>query len=99
MMNQRDIEFLEKIIEKSVNVITRAEFVGGSFLRGLKPLTIFFEDDLVQVDNMTMHQLQLIVEVSAPFPYKENKMVPWNYNCNYVSETDTNNILGVGSMT
>ena len=47
MMNQGEIEFLEKINEESVNVITRAEFAGGSFLGGPKPLTIFFKVDPV----------------------------------------------------
>ena len=72
----------EKVIEESINVITGAEFVRGSSLRGPKLLTIFFEDDLIPVNNMTMHQPRLIMEVPSPFPYKDNKMIPWNYNYN-----------------
>ena len=55
-------------------------------------MTIFFEDDMAQVDNMATHQLKLIVEVPSHFPYKDNKMVPWNYNCNYVHEAAIENI-------
>ena len=57
MMNHREIEFSEKMVKDFINVITRAEFIEGSFSRakfvrrsfsgGLKPLTIFFEDDLI----------------------------------------------------
>ena len=66
MMNQEKIEFFEKIWEEYVNVITDAKFVGGSSSEGPKPLTILFEDDLVLMSNITMHQPRLTVEV--PFP-------------------------------
>ena len=89
----------EKVIEESINVITGAEFVGGSSLRGPKLLTIFFEDDLTSVANRMMYQPKLTVEVSSSFPYTDNKMVPLNYNCNYVNESTTTNISGTGGMT
>ena len=87
------------MLKESVNVINDAKFVGGSSFRGLKPLTIFFEDDPVLVANVMMHQPKLIVEVSSLFPYTDNKMVPLNYNCNYVHESASANILKIGGMT
>ena len=84
-MDRGEIEVSEKIIEESVNVITDAKFVGGSSLEGSKPLTMEVNCDQIQVANVIMHQPKLTVEVSSLFPYKDNKMVPWNYNCNYVN--------------
>ena len=63
MMDQEEIEFSEKIMEESVNVITDARFVEESFLGGSRPLTIFFEDDPILVADMTMHPSKLTVEV------------------------------------
>ena len=98
-INQREIEFSEEVLEESSNVITDAKFMERSSSNGLKPLTIFFKDDLVSVSNITMHQPRLTVEVPSLFPYMDNKMVPWNYNCNYVNEAATTNISSIGSMT
>ena len=63
-----EIEFSEKMLEESINVIIDAKFMGGSFFEGSKPLTIFFEDDLISVSNVMMHQLKLTVEVPFLFP-------------------------------
>ena len=48
---------------------------------------------------MTMHPSKLTVEVLSPFPYMDNKMVPWNYNYNYVNEPIATNIVGIRGMT
>ena len=80
-------------------MIIDVRFVGESPSRGLKPQTIYFEDDPFSVANMTMHPSKLTVEVSSPFPYMDNKMVPWNYNCNYVHESTATNISSIGGMT
>ena len=48
MMDHGEIEFFEKIMEESINMITDAKFMGQSFSGGSRPLTIFFEDDSVQ---------------------------------------------------
>ena len=63
MMDQREIEFSRKVVEESINVITDAKFMGESSSKGPRPLTIFFEDDLVSVANMTMHPSKLTVEM------------------------------------
>ena len=82
-----------------INVITDAMFMGESSSRGLKPLIIFFENVRILVTNMTMHPPKLTVEVLSLFPYSDNKMVPWNYNCNYVNESTTKNISCIEGMT
>ena len=92
MMDQGEIEFYEKIVEESINVIIDAKFMGESSLERPRPLTIFFEDDSVLIANMTMHSLKLTVEVPSLFPYMDNKMMPWNHNCNYVNEPVAANI-------
>ena len=99
MMDREEIEFFEEMIEESVNVITDAKFVGKSSFKRLKPLTIFFEDDSIPIANTTMHHTKLIVKVLSLFPYMDNKMVPWNYNCSYMNESVAENILGIGNMT
>ena len=91
-MDQGEIEFFRTVVKESINVIIDAKFMGESSLGGHRPLTIFFEDDLIPIANMTMPPSKLTVEVPSPFPYTNNKMVPWTYNCNYVNETTTANI-------
>ena len=82
-------------MEESLNVITDARFVGESSLVGPRPLTILFEDDLVPSIDLKMHLIKLTIEVPSSFPYTNNKMVPWNYNYNYVNEPTVTNILGI----
>ena len=43
MMDCGEIEFSEKIMEESINVITNTKFVEKSSSRGLRPLTIFLK--------------------------------------------------------
>ena len=99
MMNQGEIEFSKEVLEEYVNVITDVKFMERSSSEGLKPLTIFFEDDPIFVNNVMMHQSRLTVEVPSHFPSMDNKMVPWNYNCNYVHEVARVNISSIGVMT
>ena len=99
MMDQGEIEFSERIMEESINVITDAKFIGESFEGRPRPLTSFFEDGLVLVDDVKVHLLKVTVKVSSLFLYIDNKMVPWSYHCNYVNEPTAANILGIGSIT
>ena len=98
-MDCGEIEFSKKRIEESINMITNAKFVGKSPSEGLRPLAIFFKNDLIPMANMRMHSLKLTVEVLSPFPYMDSKMVPWNYNYNYVNEPAAANISGIRGMT
>ena len=99
MMDQGEIEFFERIIERSINVITDAKFVREFFEERPIPLTIFFEDSLVLMADVNMHPSKLTMEVLSSFAYTDSKMVPWSYHCNYVNEPTVANILGIGGMT
>ena len=55
MMDHGEIEFSEKIIKGSINVITNAKFIGESSEGRPRPLMIFFEDNLVSVANVNLH--------------------------------------------
>ena len=99
MMDQGEIEFFKRIMERSINVIIDAKFIGESFEGRPRPLMIFFEDNPILVANVNVHPSKLIVKVSSPFLYTDSKMVPWSYHCNYVNEPTTANISGIGSMT
>ena len=72
MMDCGEIEFFEKVVEESINVITDAKFVGKSSLGRPKPLTIFFENDLIPMADMRMHLSKLTVEVTSLFPYMDS---------------------------
>ncbi|EOY03000.1 Uncharacterized protein TCM_017392 [Theobroma cacao] len=73
----------------------------------IKPLTIFYEPKGEFVEDKT--HAKMIIEVPKPFPYKDNKAVPWNYNCNVQvseakkwiaeSQDDAANITGVRGIT
>ena len=76
MMDQGKIEFSERVMERSINVITDTKFIRESFEGKPRPLTIFFEDDLVPMANINAYPSKLIVEVLSPFPYMNSKMVP-----------------------
>ena len=41
----------------------------------------------------------LVVEVPKPFPYKSQKAIPWDYNCNYTYQTVVNNLTSIGAIT
>ena len=52
MMDHGEIEFFERIIVGSINMITDAKFIGESSKGRPRPLTIFFEDNLVPMANV-----------------------------------------------
>ena len=73
MMDHRQIEFFEKMMEGSIN---DGKFIGESSKGRPRPLTIFFEDNSIHVVNVNVHPSKLIMEVSSPFLYTDSKMVP-----------------------
>ena len=73
MMNQGEIEFSKEVLEEYVNVITDVKFMERSSFEGLKPLTIFFENDLVLLTNTMMHKPRLTIEVPSSFLYTEDR--------------------------
>ena len=87
------------MIQESVNVTKRAKFLGQILLKRTNAIDYLFKDEPTQVDNATVHSPKLIEEVIAHFQYKENKMVPWNYKCNFVNMETIANIMGIRGMT
>ena len=41
----------------------------------------------------------LVIEVPRPFLYTSNKIVPWDYHCNYANETIVTDLTDVGGIT
>ena len=41
----------------------------------------------------------LVVEVPRPFLYESQKVVPWDYYCNYTHQTVATDLTGIGGIT
>ena len=41
----------------------------------------------------------LVIEVPRPFPYESQKVIPWDYNCNYTHQTTVTDLTGVRDIT
>lgn len=103
MMDESKIEFYTEASESAVNMISKE----STHPMKIKPLTIFYEPKGEFVEDK--NRAKMIIEVPKPFPYKDNKAVPWNYNCNVQvseakkwiaeSQDDAANITGVGGIT
>ncbi|EOY18289.1 Uncharacterized protein TCM_042889 [Theobroma cacao] len=103
MMDESKIEFYTEASESAVNMISKE----STHPMKIKPLTIFYESKGEFVEDK--NRAKMIIEVPKPFPYKDNKAVPWNYNCNVQvseakkwiaeSQDDAANITGGGGIT
>ncbi|EOY07994.1 Uncharacterized protein TCM_022312 [Theobroma cacao] len=103
MMDESKIEFYTEASESAVNMISKE----STHPMKIKPLTIFYEPKGEFVEDK--NRAKMIIEVPKPFPYKDNKAVPWNYNCKVQvseakkwiaeSQDDAANITGVGGIT
>ncbi|XP_017974534.1 PREDICTED: uncharacterized protein LOC108661595 [Theobroma cacao] len=103
MMDESRIEFYVEALEPAVNMMSKE----STHPRKIKLLTIFYERRGESVEDRT--HAKMTIEVPKPFPYKDNKAVPWNYNCNVQvsntkkliaeSQNDAANITGVGGIT
>ncbi|EOY19441.1 Uncharacterized protein TCM_044564 [Theobroma cacao] len=85
---------------------TPAEVASSSFgANKPKPLTIFYEENRSPMNDTspTMIRSGITIEVPSPFPYKSDKAVPWNYECNILSTTSSalqasfEDLTGVGA--
>ncbi|XP_017976456.1 PREDICTED: uncharacterized protein LOC108661971 [Theobroma cacao] len=102
-MDESRIEFYMEASKSAVNMISKE----STHPMKIKPLTIFYEPRGEFMEDRT--HAKMIIEVPKPFPYKDDKAVPWNYNCSVqVSKTekwivesqdDAANITGVGGIT
>ena len=71
----------------SINVITSTTYSGTPSSTGPRPITIFHDNEVA------------IVEVPRPFPYKSQKEIPWDYNCNYTHQTAATDLTNVRDIT
>ena len=95
LVDRKKIEFLESS-GPSINVITGTTYSGTPSSTGPRPITIFHDNEATRAK---ISALVLVVEVPRPFPYKSQKAVPWDYNCNYTHQTTTTDLTGVGGIT
>lgn len=80
MMDESLIEFYVEVSKPLVNVIVEDLAQNSTHLIKIRPLTIFYEEkEKLAEDKMLA---KITIEVHKPFPYKSDKAVPWNYNCN-----------------
>ena len=67
-----------------------------------KPLVIRYKEK-PKVEDLVPEPV-VTIKVPLPFPYKDNKAVPWNYTCQIIAneklvQEDTSDIAGVGGIT
>ncbi|EOY03805.1 Uncharacterized protein TCM_018989 [Theobroma cacao] len=102
-LTQSQSLMLNSSLKSAVNMISKE----STHPMKIKPLTIFYEPKGEFVEDK--NRAKMIIEVPKPFPYKDNKAVPWNYNCNVQvseakkwiaeSQDDAANITAVGGIT
>ncbi|XP_017970375.1 PREDICTED: uncharacterized protein LOC108660636 [Theobroma cacao] len=76
MMDESKIEFYVEASRPAVNMMAK----DSTHQIKIKPLTIFYEPRGEFMEDRT--QAKMTIEVPKPFSYKDDKAVPWNYNCN-----------------
>ncbi|EOY05656.1 Gag-pro-like protein [Theobroma cacao] len=111
LMDSSVIEFYEEVEENLVGTIngdTPTEVASSSFKGNKpKPLTIFYEENRSPMNDTfpTMIRSGITIEVPSPFPYKSDKAVPWNYECNILGTASSSpqasleDLTSVGGIT
>ena len=97
-MDRKKIEFSSSE-GSSIDVITGTTYSGTPSLTGPMPITIFYDNEAAKMELPKVSTLVLVVEVSKPFPYKSQKVIPWDYNYNYIYQTAVNDLTSVGGLT
>ena len=80
-------------------MITGTTYSGIASPNGTRLITIFHNNLPVKDKTSEAPRPVLVVEVTRLFPYKSNKMVPWDYHCNYTNEAVIADLTGVGGIT
>ena len=97
-MDRKEIEF-SSLEGSSIDVITSTTYSGIPSSTVPRPITIFHDNEAARTEMPKIPIIVLMVEVSKPFPYKSQKAIPWDYNCNYTHQTAVNDLTGVGGLT
>ena len=97
-MDRKKVEFLESN-DLSISVITSTMYLGTPSSTGPRPVTIFHNNETTRDEVPKVPTPVLVVEVPRPFPYESQKVIPWDYNCNYTHQTAVNDLTGIGGIT
>ena len=98
LINEKEIEFSTNG-EHSIDVIIGTTYSENLSSSGPRPITICHDNLPVKVEVSEALKPVLVIEVPKPFPYTSNKTVPWDYRCNYASETTVIDLTSVGGIT
>ncbi|XP_022728769.1 uncharacterized protein LOC111284341 [Durio zibethinus] len=66
---------------------------------GHRPVTIYYDEKPTSKLEKPVSRPVVTIKVPGPFPYQNDKAVPWKYNYDVVVNPDTANITGVGGIT
>ena len=69
--------------DPSIDVITGTTYLGTLSSTGPKPITIFHDNEVAKDEMPMVSTSILVIEVPRPFLYESQKVMPWDYNCNY----------------
>ena len=98
LMDRKEIEF-SKSNNPSIDVITGTTYSMTLLSTGPRSIIIFHDNEATRDEMPKVSTPVLVVEVPRPFPYKSQKVVPWDYNCNYTDQTTTTDLICVGGIT
>ena len=98
LMDKKKIEFSNSI-DPSINVIMGTTYLRTPSSTGSRPITIFHDNEEARNKIPKVLIPVLVIEVPSLFPYESQKMVSWDYNCNYTHQTAATNLTGVGGIT
>ena len=97
-MDRKEIEF-SKSNDSSIDVIIGTTYSRTLSSTGPMPITIFHDNEATRDEMPKVSTPILVVEISRPFPYKSQRPVPWDYNCNYTHQTAATDFTGVRGIT
>ena len=97
-MDKKEVEFSDSI-GPSINVITGTTYSRTLSSTGPRPITIFHNNEAARAEVPKVSTPVLMVEVPKPFPYESQKVVPWDYNCNYTHQTAATDLTSVRGIT
>ncbi|XP_016755231.2 uncharacterized protein [Gossypium hirsutum] len=100
MMDNKEVEIFNKMKEYDEGEVCTSDDQSLDFSSNADhPLVIYYDGKKEQVKP------KMIIEVPSPFPYKDNKAVPWKYDVNIIipegekSKVTTGNVGEVGHFT
>ncbi|KAA3455771.1 RNA-directed DNA polymerase (Reverse transcriptase), Ribonuclease H-like protein [Gossypium australe] len=95
MMNNKEVKIFDKTNEAEEKEICASDNQPPAIPYSAdRPLVIYYEDKKKEVEP------KIIIKVETPFPYKDDKAVPWKYDVNITMPEATNgSVSEVGHFT